>query len=282
MSTQECSLEKDLGLCGFPISFFALYPTRKPLRRPLIQIYRKLQPTFVLKTFTLCSVGSVSNHGCVVCALKHTQLELTCPHIYSYDIDISKTCFYLYLPDAKVRLEKLREDAELRQKREHMKYMETLAADPSEEAAPLLKLTQQKKELALQGSTELIFKQDPGEERTPNNVPFFQSRKPVDPTTVLKGTESKKTLSSSEKGTPTADTQLHTKPLKDDQPVKCSSAKSSSSIQKKAELSPSEQARREHFSRLRQAGWIMDLDGKWYKDEDAEFDSDEDEPPPPP
>jgi len=193
-----------------------------------------------------------------------------------------------HLSNAKVRLEKLREDAELRQKREHMKYMETLTADPSEEAAPLLKITRQKKELALQGSTELIFKQDPEEERKPNNVPFFQSRKPVDlnikdtTTTSLERTESKKTSSSSVRGTPTAETQLLTKPLKNDQPVKSSSAKSSLSSQKKAELSPSEQARREHFSRLRQAGWIMGLDGKWHKDEDAEFDSDEDEPPPPP
>jgi len=187
-----------------------------------------------------------------------------------------------------VRLERLREDAELRQKREHMKYMETLAADPSEEVAPLLKVTQQKKELALQGSTELALEQNPGEERKPNNVPFFQSRKPADlslkdsTTTGSKGTESKKTSSSSENGTPTADTQLLTKPLKYDQPVKSSRAKSSLSGPKKEELSPSEQARREHFSRLRQAGWIMGLDGKWFKDEDAEFDSDEDEPPPPP
>ena len=188
-----------------------------------------------------------------------------------------------------MRLEKLREDAELQQKRDHMKYMKTLAADPSEEAAPLLKITQQKKELALQGSMELISKQGPEEERKPNNVPFFQSRKPVDlsikhtSTAGLKGTESKKTSSSSEKGNrSTADTQLLTKPLKNDQAVKYSSAKSSLSIQKKIELSPSEQARREHFSRLRQAGWIMGLDGKWYKDENAEFDSDEDEPPPPP
>ena len=188
-----------------------------------------------------------------------------------------------------MRLEKLREDAELQQKREHMKYMETLAADPSQEAAPLLKITQQKKELALRGSTGLIFKQGPEEERKPNNVPFFQSRTPVDlsikdaTTTSLKRTESQKPSSNSEKGNkPITDTQLLTNPLKNDQPVKSSSAKSSLSSQKKAELSPSEQARREHFSRLRQAGWIMGLDGKWYKDEDAEFDSDEDEPPPPP
>ena len=170
-----------------------------------------------------------------------------------------------------------------------MKYMETLAADPSEEAAPLLKITQQKKELALRGSAELVFRQGPEEERKPNNMPFFQSKKPVDlsikdaTTTSLKGTQSKKTSSRSEKGNrPTADTQLLKKPLKNDQPVKSSSAKSSLSSEKKAELTPSEQARREHFSRLRQSGWIMGLDGKWCKDEDAEFDSDEDEPPPPP
>lgn len=165
-----------------------------------------------------------------------------------------------------------------------MKYMDTITADPSEEAAPLLKITQQKKELALRG-----FKQDPEEESKPN-MPFFQSRKPVElsikdtKTTSLKGTESKKTLLHvhSEKGTPANDTQLLTKPLKNDQPAKSSCKKSSSSCQKKAELSPSEQARREHFSRLRQAGWIMGLDEKWYKDDNAEFDSDEDEPPPPP
>lgn len=169
-----------------------------------------------------------------------------------------------------------------------MKYMETLTADPSEGAAPLLKITQQKKELALQGSTEFIFKQDLEEERKPNNMPFFQSRKSVDlsvkdtKTTGIKGTESNKTSSNSEKGSSTTDTQSLTNPLKNDQPVKSSCKNPSSSSHKMTELSPSEQSRREHFSRLRQAGWIMGLDGKWYKDENVEFDSDEDEPPPPP
>lgn len=178
----------------------------------------------------------------------------------------------------------MREDAELRQKREHMKYMETLTADCNEGEAPLLKITQQKKELALQGSTDLIA-QNSEEERKPNNLPFFQSRKPIDitllgdtKTTDKKRTESNRTVSPSEKGLSASSNQSNT----NDQPVKSMSQKPSSSSQKKAELSPGERARREHFSRLRQAGWIMGLDGKWYKDENAEFDSDEDEPPPPP
>ncbi|XP_078367072.1 sodium channel modifier 1-like [Oculina patagonica] len=186
-----------------------------------------------------------------------------------------------HISNAKIRLEKMREDAELRQKREHMKYMETLTADCSKGEAPLLKITQQKKELALQGSTDLI-KQDPVEERKSSNLPFFQSRKPIDISSRdTKRTESNKTLSYSEKSSP--NTQSQSNSSKNDHPGKsmCKTPSSERS-QKKAELSPSEQARREHFSRLRQAGWIMGLDGKWYKDENAEFDSDEDEPPPPP
>ncbi len=196
----------------------------------------------------------------------------------------SVTNAFVQLSDAKIRLEKLREDAELRQKREHMKYMETLTADSSEGEAPLLKITQQKKELALQGSTDLI-KQDPVEERKHNNLPFFQSRKPIDISPRdSKRTESNKTLSYSEKSSPMTNTQSQSNSTKNDHPANsmCKTPSSERS-QKKAELlSPSEQARREHFSRLRQAGWIMGLDGKWYKDENAEFDSDEDEPPPPP
>lgn len=181
----------------------------------------------------------------------------------------------------------MREDAQLRQKREHIKYMEALTADCSEGEAPLLKITQQKKELALQGTSTDLIKQDPKEERIPNNLPFFQSRKPVDitprdtKTADMKRTESDKTSLHS-KGSTMTNTQSHTNTLNNDQPVKTLGTKTSSSSQKKVELSPSEQARREHFSRLQQAGWIMGLDGKWYKDENAEFDSDEDEPPPPP
>lgn len=37
------------------------------------------------------------------------------------------------------------EDAEIRQKREHMKYMEGVMNDAIEDESPLLKITQQKK-----------------------------------------------------------------------------------------------------------------------------------------
>lgn len=36
-----------------------------------------------------------------------------------------------------------------------------------------------------------------------------------------------------------------------------------------------------YLSKLRQIGWILGTDGKWEKDENAEFESDEDEPPSP-
>ncbi|KXJ09167.1 sodium channel modifier 1 [Exaiptasia diaphana] len=36
-----------------------------------------------------------------------------------------------------------------------------------------------------------------------------------------------------------------------------------------------------YVSKLRQLGWVLGLDGKWLKDENAEFDSDEEEPPSP-
>lgn len=42
-----------------------------------------------------------------------------------------------------------------------------------------------------------------------------------------------------------------------------------------------QKARVVYVSKLRQLGWLMGLDGKWQKDEEAEFDSDEDEPPSP-
>ena len=170
---------------------------------------------------------------------------------------------------ARARLEKLREDAELWQKRERMKYMESLTADCNEGEAPLLKITQQKKELALQGSTDLN-KYDPEEEIKPSNLPFFQSRKPINlnvwdtKITGMKRIESNEKLSHSGKSSTTTNTQSHTNPQKNGQPVKSMCKKPSTSSQKKEELSPSEQARREHFSRLRQAGWIMGLDGKWY------------------
>lgn len=196
------------------------------------------------------------------------------------------TSVFFLLPDAKVRLEKLREDAELRQKREHMKYMEKLMVNSSEGEAPLLKITQEKKELALQGSTDLI-KQEEEKESTPKNLPFFQCRKPIDlnlcntKTSDRKRAESNyKKLLNSEKDLGKVEDKPSINPVKNNESAKPSIPSASS--QKKTELSPSELARREHFSRLRQAGWIMGLDGKWHKDENAEFDSDEDEPPPPP
>lgn len=219
-----------------------------------------------------------------------------------------------HLANAKIRLEKLREDAELRQKREHLKYMEMLEGYSNQEDAPLLKITQQKTERALQGSTE-VKKQCAEREKRPNNLPFFQSRKPLDLNLSstkkgqAKGTESTGTLLNSEetklnqhsKNTQTADakktglsetlsnsknsdatSQSTTNCPRSNQLAQTSATFSSGSSDLKKELSPKEKARREHFSRLRQAGWIMGLDGKWYKDENAEFDSDEDEPPLPP
>ena len=223
----------------------------------------------------------------------------------------------LQLPDAKVRLEKLKEDAELRQKREHFKYMETLGDDLNEGEAPLLTITQRQTERALQGSTQLM-QRCAEKERKPNNLPFFQSRKPINfnltdtRTSDVNMTESGGTFENSgerkpnqpffkskkpfnlhvgdTKTTRSSETSInsedltniaghsHSNPTSSNKLVKLFSG---SSDQKK-ELSASEKARREHFSRLRQAGWIIGLDGKWYKDENAEFDSDEDEPPPPP
>lgn len=227
-----------------------------------------------------------------------------------------------HLANAKIRLEKLREDAELRQKREHMKYMESLEEDSNKEETPLLKITQQQTERALRGSRDVI-KQCLEIERKPNNLPFFQSRKPLhfdlnDTTTggrknvgsspsVLNQEQRKSKLLSQVKGPLNSfakgtdivvvkkkesqgsssdlanSTQAASKSNSiasiPNQFVQASVRLSSGSDSQKKELSPTEKARREHFSRLRQAGWIMGLDGKWYKDENAEFDSDEDEPP---
>ena len=210
------------------------------------------------------------------------------------------------MSDAKVRLEKLKEDAELRQKREHLKYLETLGTDLSEEQTPLLKITQLKTERALQGSKQLIGCTK--NETKPNNVPFFQSRKYITlnlsdvRTGDINRTESN-ILTNPGRGKPKQCKQTFNPPVtsttasvgkstsKDSSEIGSNSHSNTPSSSEsgklpsctsdvKKVLSPSEKARREHFSRLRQAGWIMGLDGKWYKDENAEFDSDEDEPPP--
>lgn len=217
------------------------------------------------------------------------------------------------LSDAKVRLEKLKEDAELRQKREHLKYLETLGTDLSGEQTPLLKITQLKTELALQGSKQLIGST---KNETKPNMPFFQSRKYITlnlgdiRTKGINRTESSNTLTNPGRGKANQSffqyKQTFNPPVtsttasvgkstsKDSSETGSNSHSNTPSSSKSAGklpcgtsdvekvLSPSEKARREHFSRLRQAGWIMGLNGKWYKDENAEFDSDEDEPPPPP
>ena len=229
--------------------------------------------------------------------------------------------FSFPFPDAKVRLEKLREDAGLRQKRQHMKYIETLVDDSNTDEAPLLKITQQQTERALQGSRNFTTQSIAETGRKPNNLPFFQSRKPInfDPSETKTGdakivgssessclnpmerrpkqsffqakrsfssqakdTESNKTSSKSDDSTKAASESNQSNASGFDQLAPLSDRLSSDSSNQKKELSPGEKARREHFSRLRQAGWIMGLDGKWYKDENAEFDSDEDEPPMPP
>ena len=229
--------------------------------------------------------------------------------------------FSFPFPDAKVRLEKLREDAELRQKREHMKYIETLVDDSNTGEAPLLKITQQQTERALQGSRNFETRCIAETERKPNNLPFFQSRKRInfDPSDTRTGdaeivgssgssclnpmerrpkqsfsqakgsfnshakdTESNETSSKSDDSTKAASESNQSNASDFNQLAPLSGRLSSDSSNQKKELSPGEKARREYFSRLRQAGWIMGLDGKWYKDENAEFDSDEDEPPMPP
>ena len=228
--------------------------------------------------------------------------------------------FSVRFPDAKVRLEKLREDAELRQKREHMKYIETLVDDSNKDEAPLLKITQQQTERALQGSRNFKNQRVAYTERKPNNLPFFQSRKPInfDPSGTKTGDAKMLVSSGSSCLNPEPrrskqpffqikrslhshprDAEWNEAPSKSDDSTKVASESNSNasgsnqlaplsdrfpsdSSKQKKELSPGEKARREHFSRLRQAGWIMGLDGKWYKDENAEFDSDEDEPPLPP
>lgn len=222
-----------------------------------------------------------------------------------------------HLANAKVRLEKLREDAELRQKREHMQYLNAIQENPNEtEKAPLLKITQQQTKSALRGSQCSRTNRCANQERKPN-LPFFQSRKPVytktnntqtwetgaelsnevganshvvgdtiafpsnsrgSETTGNKSTGSSQIPSISNLSKQVSSELISRAPNQLTQ----RSSDLLNSHQHQRELSPDERARREHFSRLRQAGWIMGSDGKWCKDENAEFDSDEDEPPLPP
>ncbi|XP_068721690.1 sodium channel modifier 1-like [Montipora capricornis] len=209
-----------------------------------------------------------------------------------------------HLANAKVRLEKLREDAELRQKREHLQYLGKLEINSNEKEPPLLTITQRQTEFALRGSQNALMKRCAEQQRKPN-LPFFQSKQPSNFLDTKTNTQSvhspifcgKRALSSNLMRSDTAGSkieqaigrpstserdasELHSGAS--DQLVQVSPGQCYSSNDQPRELSLEERARMEHFSRLRQAGWIMSSDGKWYKDENAEFDSDEEEPPPPP
>lgn len=222
-----------------------------------------------------------------------------------------------HLANAKVRLEKLREDAELRQKREHMQYLDAIQENPNEtEKAPLLKITQQQMKRALRGSQCSSTKRCANHERKPN-LPFFQSRKAVYTKTNntqtwetgaelsngvganshvvgdtiafpsnSRGSEATGNKSTGSSQIPSISnlSKQGSNELISRAPNQLTQRSSAllNNHQHQRELSSDERARREHFSRLRQAGWIMGSDGKWCKDENAEFDSDEDEPPLPP
>lgn len=209
---------------------------------------------------------------------------------------------FIFASDAKVRLEKLQQDAELRQKREHENYLKDFKPDPTQgqDNAPLLMLTQKRKELALNSSSTLIT---PVRESDPlakhKNMPFFQSR------AELKFPNATRTLDSPRDSALPSNTSGQDMPsrsqgrkLNRDESSSnnqstfkhsstCSAAPSNSfgstkptSVARTAAESVEEKARRDYSARLRRDGWIMGLDGKWKKDENVEFDSDEDEPRP--
>lgn len=58
-----------------------------------------------------------------------------------------------------------------------------------------------------------------------------------------------------------------------------SNAKESAAVLPSAPMSPTKRRVLNHYLTLRSSGWVPDGQGRWIKDENAEFDSDEEEPP---
>ena len=158
-----------------------------------------------------------------------------------------------------------------------MKYLATLGDTANAKETPLLTHTQEKKKLALQGSTGMLTNTGAEREKRTNNQPFFQSRKPINWNTE----ESFAKIISHNRSLNKAHSS-HILPNVSANKASNNNVQMKDSMKLESRSGSSEHARREHNSRLIQAGWIMDSDGKWYKDENVEFDSDEEAPPPPP
>ena len=201
----------------------------------------------------------------------------------------------MFLSDAKIRLEKLKEDAELRQKRAQEDYLKNSkpGQGQEEEEAPLLSSTQKKKTQALQDSQKSyppchVFDQEPTKQK---HLPFFQSRVPIDLKITEAGTETPSTDGILVKNAykrksdtqPSGEVSSSTKSLTNASCVPHgTTSKRTGRTTTVVQLSAEEKAKREHFAKLTRDGWVREWDGTWKKDENVEFDSDEEEPPPMP
>ncbi|KAK3727495.1 hypothetical protein QZH41_018362 [Actinostola sp. cb2023] len=219
-----------------------------------------------------------------------------------------------HITNALVKLERAKEDAEIIQRREHESY---LKANKNGEA-PLLGITKLKKELALNDSHQSTndYKKPVVDHcgvghstSTCVNKPFFKAATNF-MMPLQKGTSQSHNSSCTSSKNPSArnkrkdamkDRFLSINPLtkqKCDAQETCDNEKNSgvnvrlshvltvgTSTIVNEELSEYEKldnkSKALYISKLRQLGWVMGLDGKWQKDENAEFDSDEDEPPSP-
>ena len=211
----------------------------------------------------------------------------------------------IYFPALGVRLEKQREIADLRQKREHDKYLEKLQSSVhcKHEKSPLLKNTQKNKELVLQmssqqQSSDFVNHHLPNastqSSKSKNSIPFFQSRaekRVLDLWSITQAPKPSENVkysikidSKNKQGTYKAECEVSTnKQIKTKKfNEECNRLRQSASGACSTEFDERKKRLGEYYTKLISTGWIMGTDGKWKKDETAEFDSDEEEPPLPP
>ncbi|XP_032219352.2 sodium channel modifier 1 [Nematostella vectensis] len=199
-----------------------------------------------------------------------------------------------HLANVAIKLERAKQDAELKQKREHESYLKN--SDKSgTETAPLLGLTNRNKIIALKTRTSSLVEVDTTNQQKYKNMPFFQpqmqfkdfkpslhvtsedNKNSSDQTTTTEQSCSSSKNTVQVKSVDTLDNNLSQNRVHSQGSQLLNTGALSSPC-----ASPSKKLRAEYLVRMRQQGWIMGNDGKWRRDQDAEFDSDEEEPPHPP
>ncbi|EDO46534.1 predicted protein [Nematostella vectensis] len=222
-----------------------------------------------------------------------SKLPFTCV-TYHLASKLPFTCATYHLANVAIKLERAKQDAELKQKREHESYLKN--SDKSgTETAPLLGLTNRNKIIALKTRTSSLVEVDTTNQQKYKNLPFFQpqmqfkdfkpslhvtsedNKNSSDQTTTTEQSCSSSKNTVQVKSVDTLDNNLSQNRVHSQGSQLLNTGALSSPC-----ASPSKKLRAEYLVRMRQQGWIMGNDGKWRRDQDAEFDSDEEEPPHPP